>query len=250
MTLFVDIGNSRIKLWLVNEGMVEAVFSHTDEQKILAWLRHHSDIHCIVVASVRSKQATEQLLLSISMPLYKVLFVSYDEALLTSAYANPQQLGIDRWLVTLAAKSIRPHAQPVIIVDAGTAMTIDVLSADGKHTGGYIVPGLNMQVSALGQHTHKVQVQDPQWSSLSIGQNTKECVSHGALAAMVALIKQTKNNLENEQSMPVLLYLTGGDAELIRPFISEATYIKELVLLGLMIAAKYPINQELVKCEG
>ncbi len=50
--------------------------------------------------------------------------------------------------------------------------------------------------------------------------------------------------------MPVLLYLTGGDAELIRPFIAEAAYIKELVLLGLMAAAKYPINQELVKCEG
>ena len=67
---------------------------------------------------------------------------------------------------------------------------------------------------------------------------------------MVALIKQTKKNLENEQPMPVLLYLTGGDAELIRPFIAEAAYIKELVLLGLMAAAKYPINQELVKCEG
>lgn len=250
MTLFVDIGNSRIKLWLVTDGRVEATFSHSDEQEILAWLKQHSDITRAVVASVRSKETTEQLLLRISMPLYKVKFISYDEALLASAYANPQQLGIDRWLATLAAKTIRPHSQPVIIVDAGTAMTIDVLSADGKHAGGYIVPGLNMQVLALGQHTHKVQVKDPQWCSVSIGQNTKDCVSHGALAAMVALIKQTKKDLENEQSMPVLLYLTGGDAELIRPFIAEAAYIKELVLLGLMAAAKYPINQELVKCEG
>lgn len=250
MTLFVDIGNSRSKLWLVADTRLEATFLHADDQEIFAWLKQHNEINRVVVASVRSKEATEQLLLRINIPLHKVILVSYHEELLTSTYANPQQLGIDRWLAVLGAKTIRPHVQPVIVVDAGTAITIDMLSADGKHLGGYILPGLNMQVLALGQHTHKVQVQDPQWDTLSIGKNTKECVSHGVLAAMVALIKQTKKDIENEQPLPVLLYITGGDAELIKPFIAEALYIKELVLLGLMAAAKYPINQELVKCEG
>ena len=250
MTLFIDIGNSRIKFWLVSQGRIEAKFSYANEEQMLDWLNHPRDFSRVVVASVRSKEGTEQLLQRMNIVLNMAVFISYDEAILASSYENPQQLGIDRWLATLAAKTIRTHSQPAIIVDAGTAMTIDVLSADGKHLGGYIVPGLRMQVQALGQHTHKVQVQDPQWRALNIGQNTKDCVSHGALAATVALIRQAKKDLEKEQSMPALLYLTGGDAEFIRPFVAEAEYIQELVLLGLMVAAKYPINQELAKCEG
>lgn len=247
MTLYIDIGNSRIKFWLVGEDGLLARFSHADEQALLTWLQQQGAIKHVTLASVRSKETTERLLQLFSMPLQLVEIVSYNETLLTSAYSNPHLLGIDRWLATLAAKTIRQHAYPAIIVDAGTAITIDVLSADGDHIGGYIVPGLAMQVQSLGQHTHKVRVDNPQWSAVGIGKNTQDCVSHGALAAIVALIKQTKQALEAEAGLPVVMYLTGGDAPLIKPFIAEAKHVEELVLLGLMAATKCTINQELIR---
>jgi len=250
MILFIDIGNSRSKLWLVEANQLVDSFSDSDVQVVLAWLRQHNgEVKRVIVASVRSKEATEQLLQSMLLIRHEVTFIAYNEALLSSEYERPQQLGVDRWLATLAAKNIRPTTQPVIIVDAGTAITLDVLGAGGNHIGGYIVPGLTMQVAALGQHTHKVQVKAPEWKDVRIGQNTQDCVSHGVLAAISSLIRQLKSDMETEQQSAVLLYLTGGDAKLLKPFIPDAIYIKELVLLGLMAAAKYPLIQELTQCE-
>ncbi|MDZ4298150.1 MAG: type III pantothenate kinase [Moraxellaceae bacterium] len=248
MTLFIDIGNSRSKFWLVVAGKLVDSFSDSNAQAALMWLQQQeANIKRVIIASVRTKEATEQLLQSLLLMRHEVVFVSYNEALLCSEYENTCQLGIDRWLAALAAKNIRQAAQPVIIVDAGTAITLDVLSADGNHLGGYILPGLSMQVAALGQHTDKVQVGKPEWSDVRIGQNTQDCVSHGILATVISLIRHVKSDMEQEA--PVTLYLTGGDAKVLIPFIPEAIYVQELVLLGLMSATKFPLIQGLVQCE-
>lgn len=250
MTLYIDQGNTRTKLWLVAGEAITASFSHAAESSADAWLAPYIDyIDDVVVASVRAPDVVAAYISLLGLGQVDVRYVSYSEEQLPSHYEQVQQLGIDRWLVTLAAKRIRKDKRPVLVVDAGTAITIDVLSAQGEHLGGYILPGLGLQVGALARHTHRVQVPDPLWRHINIGRKTQDCVSNGILASVVSLIEHAIAHLEGTEGVSASLYLTGGDAGHLWSHLPRATHIKELVLLGLMAAAERPLIAG-VSCEG
>ena len=74
---------------------------------------------------------------------------------MTSGYRDPERLGVDRWLALIAARE--RSKQPTVIVDAGSACTIDLLDSEGRHLGGYILPGLTAMGEALVRGTHQIQ---------------------------------------------------------------------------------------------
>ena len=147
----------------------------------------------------------------------------------TSGYREPAKLGVDRWLALLAAWHELSRA--CVVADAGTAVTVDVLDGSGVHQGGYIVPGLTLMLNALLSGTSGVRLSAGPVATLAAGTCTSDAVLRGGTAMTIALIERTRSGLE----LP--LVLTGGDADLLAPWLAEPTLLRpELVLDGLGLA--------------
>ncbi len=147
----------------------------------------------------------------------------------TNAYRQPEKLGVDRWLALVAARQYYPL--PACIVDCGTAITVDLLAAQGIHQGGFISPGLGLMRQALAQGTDALPFTDTR-HALQPADSTEAAIYSGTLLTAVGLIE----HVLIKQPETIQLILTGGDAELIAeqlatPLVTDA----DLVLRGLAI---------------
>ena len=114
------------------------------------------------------------------------LSVSRQAGGVMNAYDDIDQLGVDRWLTIIAAWN--RYRSAVCIVDCGTALTLDVVSASGQHAGGFIVPGLTLMGDVLNRQTQQINASLDQKLSLELGRNTRECISNGAVMAITSLM--------------------------------------------------------------
>jgi len=159
------------------------------------------------------------------------------------AYPEPEGLGVDRWLALIAAR----HADgaetegAALIVDAGTAITYDLLAADGAHLGGLILPGVHLLRKTLRSGTRippwaeppEPQPEDPPWAD-----NTATAIAAASLQAPAALAERLWERLRAHGRGAPRLILTGGDAERLAPLIGRPTHIlPALVLQGLALLA-------------
>ena len=152
---------------------------------------------------------------------------------LSSCYENPLMLGVDRWLVMLAARQHTPDAMSVII-DSGTAMTVDVVNNEGCHEGGFIVPGLGLMADSLFARAAHLNGEKTPAGSVRLGRVSLECIQQGALAMAVAFVEA-----QCQRSDSMTLFLTGGDAQYIKPHLSvPCVYWPDMVMDGLALAAK------------
>ena len=111
---------------------------------------------------------------------------------MTNSYTDHTRMGIDRWLAMLAAWY--PNQTDVVVVDAGSALTLDVVSANGQHQGGVIIPGANLSERALLERTGKVRFDENIEHELLLGRSTAECVrygiAHSQLGALESIAKR------------------------------------------------------------
>jgi type III pantothenate kinase len=147
---------------------------------------------------------------------------------LVCAYADYARLGVDRWLAMLAAHSAAPNSGHVV-VDAGTAITLDIVAPGGLHQGGYIVPGLDMQKTALLQNTRQISAPADWQLGTEPGQTTRQCVEHGILSMCHSWLGSIAQQYPAYQ-----LWLTGGAAPLLQVnAAAQWQYAADLVLDGL-----------------
>lgn len=154
------------------------------------------------------------------------------------AYSKVEKLGVDRWLALLAAH--RLFGAGAVVVDCGSAVTVDVLVA-GEHQGGYIVPGFRLLNASLFKDTSKVKAGFVAPKDFLPGQDTADCVNRGVSLMVLSLVKRVISSLsERELDLPVLF--TGGDGEMVMSWLLEvgvddrADYVADLVLDGLELA--------------
>ena len=235
MILNIDVGNSRIKWRLTDNGqkMAEDVQSTRDtlEGKILDLpdKSRPSEIRIACVAGdgiidLMQRQLVEQF----SVPIL-IAQVSPMLGKLRCAYEDHQSLGVDRWLAIAAA--YHRYSEPLMLVDAGSAITIDIIGPDHQHLGGYIAPGLKLMHDALWKNTSDVRVVGSGLGELWLpGKNTKQAVNRGCLLAAVSAIESVA------AQFPVRIVLTGGDAKILMQAITlNADYHANLVLDGLIM---------------
>lgn len=235
MILVIDIGNSFIK-WKCSDENALCVdrgrFAHAanlNEQ--LSPLLVHA-IEYVAVSNVANLAIEDD----IQMLFPKARFVSVKSTLeclgVVSGYQQPERLGVDRWLAMIEAYYLADK-KAVCVLDLGTAATLDVVDATGRHLGGYIVPGMSMMRDALHQSTSRVRVSE-QGGVLAYGINTNQAVENGLLAMMVAWIEREVHEF-NRQHPDGEIYLTGGDASLLAAVLSVngINVCEELVLDGL-----------------
>ncbi len=147
---------------------------------------------------------------------------------LQCGYTEPQRLGVDRWLAMLAARA--RYSGPLVVVDAGSAATFDLIEGD-RHRGGFILPGLRLMRSALAAGTDAVKVPLAAVPAGQLGRSTAEAVNGGALAALRALALQLADDHRAR------LVVGGGDAALLCGELPAALSYPDMVLDGLVLAA-------------
>lgn len=240
MNLLIDVGNSRIK-WLLSQNaevMIDAEIHSvkTIDALVLAW-ETIAKPHRLAISNVTGIKRTEQIvkLAERLWPGIEVIIAQTTAYAIgvSNAYAQPENLGVDRWLVLLAIN--RFHQLPAIIVDCGTAITVDVLAVDGKHQGGLIIPGLNLMKKSLQQGAHRLQYTD-NVAQTDLGISTPSGIANGALMSVLGLIEKLYQQLTEAEGAAQNLILTGGDAQLIAQHIAiNAKVDKYAVLQGLAL---------------
>lgn len=238
MTLVLDVGNTALKWRLrLGERVVQGGGMHQRAWRdVVARLRLDcSDaVERIWVASVAGREADAELdrLLEDAFGVRPAFYYSVaSEAGITNAYQEPERLGVDRWLAMLEAWHCVGAA---IIVDCGSALTLDAVDSQGRHQGGYIVPGLGMLRESLASGTAEVQVGEDGSAALAPGRSTSEGVRHGILRMTVAFIRDAVVELRGGVSDTCRVFLTGGDAHRVAPVLDMAAELApDLVLDGL-----------------
>ncbi len=238
MKLLIDIGNSRLK-WAVETntvlgGITSLDYRQPDFLQVLAqtW-RELSLPTQITIASVADKALlTAVTALCNDLWPSAAVFMPQSSACafgVTSAYASPEKLGIDRWLALLAAH--RHYAGSKCVVDCGTAITLDALAADGKHLGGLICPGLVMMKKSLAADTASLSLNTLKYRT-DLANETNAAIANGVYLAALGLIDRVMQSFTGDYC----LLLTGGDADIVAEAISMPFILdKELVLKGLAI---------------
>ena len=142
-------------------------------------------------------------------------------------------MGVDRWLAVVAA--YHQFHQPCVVVDIGSAITVDIVDGSGQHLGGYIVPGIRMMRQSLYRGTNKVKVALEGHDGIGPGKSTVQAVSQGGLLMVKAMIEYVAKDLV-VAGLVVPVVITGGDAaHLVDVLVGEVHHVPELVLDGLAI---------------
>lgn len=153
----------------------------------------------------------------------------------SNGYQQPEKLGVDRWLAILAASVHTDSAR--VIVDCGSAITVDLVTSQGEHLGGYIAPGLRLMREALESKTAAIKLGQIGYPENSYpGRNTVAAIKSAELAMIAGLVEQARSVLKTYDMSDAKLLVTGGDGEWLVAMLKDGLYQEDLVLDGLHIA--------------
>jgi type III pantothenate kinase len=236
--LQLDIGNSSAKWRLLRCDTVVARGRYrSGDAGAQALLLNCTDtLDEIWIASVASPAAEQQLAALLSAQWGVTPWFARSAAHtagLRNSYAEPERMGVDRWLAMLGARQREPGR--LCVVDAGSALTIDIVSAAGQHEGGYIMPGPALMERALLLDTDRVRFDEKIDYALAPGTSTAEAVRHGIALAQVGAVVLA---LEQAGSEPIALYYCGGAGETLMRLAQRAgQWAPDLVFEGLAVMA-------------
>ena len=154
---------------------------------------------------------------------------------------RPDMVGVDRLLDALAANHLRPAGRPAIVVDVGTAITVDMVSAEGFFMGGAILPGIAMCARALHEFTDllpQLDLSDLAVAPPVLGDCTESAMRSGLFWGAVGAVRQLVEQLANGDTVDV--FLTGGAGPVVAELLgNSARHVPNLTLAGIALAAKW-----------
>ena len=236
--LQLDVGNSSAKWRLMAGGELvnRGVYRRDDEDSRKRLLACSDAVASIWIASVASEEAEFQLAGMLQERWQIEPWFARSEArtgALVNSYQQPLRMGVDRWLAMLGAW--HRHSGRLCVVDAGSALTIDLVAGSGRHEGGYIIPGPSLMERALLLDTDRVRFAEEAVYDLAPGTSTAEAVRHGIALAQAAAVRVA---IEQAGEPQPSLYLCGGGAETLRRLLGGAgEWIPDLVFDGLEVMA-------------
>ena len=229
--LLIDAGNTAIKWRLANaEGLLETGGSVSDVVSLSG--RVEAEPWSLAVLASVASDATDAELMS-ALTAGKEATVHRAAAQTTclglvSSYDEPERMGVDRWLAMLAANVHNEGA--LCVIDAGTAVTVDLVSAEGTHEGGYILPGADLMRRALSSETDRIRVGALETPRIGPGNTTKACVTAGSWRAVIGAVQSIMAEYPEHRAL-----LTGGAANTLKDLGLAATHSPDLVMEGLRL---------------
>lgn len=233
MQLLIDAGNSRIKWAFVKEGKwLESSVLPIEQANEL--YQHLTDIDRAKQVFV-SNVAGEKVAQHIRKLAREVHFISSSEAQcgVKNHYSNPAQLGSDRWAALIAAWHLIGGA--CLVVNCGTATTVDALNQQGEFIGGLILPGIAMMQRSLATETAQLKSHPGRYVEFPL--NTADAIFSGAIQATCGAI-QRQYALLDDNAVPIVL--SGGARAVLQSHLGNLPLriVDNLVLLGLGLIAQ------------
>jgi len=261
--LAIDCGNTRTK-WAVFNSAGEIQSQGACLNAELGTIDFSPSILCyerVVISNVAGEQCASTLTKKFSPLPIDVYWIKSTPQIcnVINHYSNPETLGTDRWAALIAAWQIKQS--PCVVVNAGTAVTIDALGAvnnQAEFIGGLILPGLNLMQQSLGcataqlpmptldkiiQHQGKIiQHQD------IFAKNTTDAMIMGAIQAITGAILLMANALQIKYKQPPTIIISGGNAKQIKDNLlgsvtNQALIVDNLVLQGLYLIDNFMPKQ-------
>lgn len=242
----VSVGNSRVRAGIAtqvgNRPEIEQAASHAPSDAAEAVLALSADVGAVVLASVNDT-VSNQLESTLRSSGLEVLRINRDVSIpLQHTLTDPSTLGQDRALNALAA--FRRVEQACVVIDAGTAITIDFVDGEGTFHGGIIAPGARMMLQAM--HAQADALPEVAFESLPdplepFGRDTQSAMLLGAASSARGLARYMVERYAEFYGAFAQVIATGGDAEALYAqdeFIE--TIVPDLTLLGIAEAFYEP----------
>lgn len=232
----IDIGNSFIKILIINDKNIN-IYKQTDK-----WEKIYNDIKEYTKSSYRVILCSIKTDISNSIIATfnpnNVLTLNHNTPLpIKNNYTTTTTLGYDRIAAAVGAYELFPDL-PCLIIDAGTAITIDLIH-NSSFEGGAISPGIEMRYKALNQFTNKLPLLNKTNHVFYPGKNTNESIHNGVIQGVVFELEK-RIELFHEIFPEGKTIITGGDCLYLEKFIKKSIFVEpKLVLKGLINILKY-----------
>ena len=233
INLVIDIGNSRTKIALFNQHdlMFNVPMDHLTVNHVKMLKEEHPQLTRVILSSV--KPSDEDLNRVLTEEFEQFVELSHHTALpIENLYETPETLGKDRLAAAVGANELFPD-QNLLVIDAGTAITYDLVSEKNQFIGGNISPGLEMRFKALNHFTGKLPLVTYSDDFEQIGRNTTDAiragVQNGLLYEMAQNIDYFNRNYQN-----LHIIMTGGDSIFFDKKLNYSIFVHlNLTLIGL-----------------
>ena len=232
MNLIADIGNNSAKFFLFNG---EQMLLHTRRNDasygvISEWNEQFGIDRIIVSTVIDLTEEQKNEFQSVGCPV--LWFNSTISTPLKVEYATPHTLGSDRIAAAVGAWNEKPFNN-ILVIDAGSAITIDFVTRQGIYKGGNIAPGIKMRLKALHEYTGRLPLIEKEGDTPAFGYDTETAIRSGVISGICHEIDGYINEIK-EKYGDVLVFLTGGDEKTLKNRIKNRIFAdKYLVAKGL-----------------
>jgi len=250
LLLAVDIGNHQIKLGRftgeADRGLPQPArvwklaTGEADFDALSAMLPGDELAWCVATVQRRAERSLAAWVQD-RRPQDRYRLLGNEDLPLEIHVEHPQHVGADRLLAAVAVNQLRTANRPAIVIDAGTAITVDLVSADGAFEGGVILPGFRLTAQALAEgtdllpHVNHDPAADP---PPVVGKSTAAAIRSGLFWGQVGAVRELTCRISGELASSPQLFVAGGDAERLAVFLPEARVVPELVLAGIALCAR------------
>ncbi len=256
--LAVEIGNSRFKFGLFLDWLTPHPSQLPSCQEVLTASSNGDSIPWDRLQTMMENNSPLCLVSSVNPPalarfLHEFSCTGWPEPMVIRSFSQlpivnqtspPEQTGIDRLLKGVAGNVLRPADRPMILVDSGTATTVDWVNAAGEFAGGAILPGLSLSSRALHDHTAQlplIAAEDlGQSRPATIGKNTVEALRSGLYWGHVGAVRELIRCLSAKNSgSGQFVLVTGGAGQILAKELKLSGFHRDLTLQGLAITARH-----------
>ena len=189
----------------------------------------------------RSAWLTETVRLA--RPADTIHLLDWRELGIQVSLAEPEKVGIDRLAAAAAVNQLRSVDRPAIVIDAGSAVTIDLVDAEGCFCGGTIFPGHRMAASSLARQTDLLPEVRISTSPEILGENTEKAIASGVYWGTVGAVREIVGRMRAQYGMDAELFLTGGGIAWRDELPGEVSCCPDLVLSGIALTAMHLLGQ-------
>ena len=248
-----DIGNSRLKVALFEQPLAAPLpepvrvtnltSPEADPNHLIQWLRPYEASQIDWWLSSVNRPAATQFIdwLRNHGAGSQITMLSASDLPLQVSLEHPDMVGIDRLLAALAANRLREAGRAAVVVDLGSAITVDLLSPDGVFKGGAILPGIGMSARAMHEFTDLLPLLDMQALNeppAVIGTSTVQAMTSGIYWGAIGGVRELVSRFGADLDAEPDVFLTGGAAADVRKLVHDrAKYVPNLILAGIALVA-------------
>ncbi|GET33148.1 type III pantothenate kinase [Prolixibacter bellariivorans] len=242
MNLVIDIGNSLTKLAVFDQNrLVDSVQLEDFDQKVILRLKNqYPELDKAILSSVTKHDSTLFQLLQKEFSYFLELSTTTPVPIKNN-YRSKATLGLDRIAAAVGAAGLFPE-KDLLIIDAGTAITYDIVDKKKGFMGGNISPGLKTRFRALHQFTGRLPLLTPTDNWPDIGTTTEEAIQSGVLTGILSEVESVIDKMKSKWP-ELTIIVTGGDAEFFDKKLKSSIFVKfQITLLGLNRILEYNVK--------